>query len=156
MFNMRSESKNRRRLVAVSPDGVSDWTGHRWDPELLESVCMASLIRHAWPTDAEPGHILFANPSNLENELIRPGGNLPHDRKRLTVKLSRDDGQTWPVSKTLEPGPAGYSDLFVLSDGTILCYETTSSLECGRPLRAHGPLNPMATGSEVTPELRPT
>ena len=29
MFNMRSESKNRRRLVAVSPDGVSGWTAHR-------------------------------------------------------------------------------------------------------------------------------
>lgn len=85
---------------------------------------MASLIRHGWPKDGEarePDRILFANPSNLENELIRPGGNLAHDRKRLTVKLSRDDGQTWPVSKILEPGPAGYSDLAVLADGTILC-----------------------------------
>ena len=34
---------------------------------------MASLIRQAWPKDTEPGRILFANPSNLENEWIRPG-----------------------------------------------------------------------------------
>ncbi|MBI5685250.1 MAG: FAD-dependent oxidoreductase [Verrucomicrobia bacterium] len=121
MFNMRSESKINRRLVAVSPDGASGWTGHRWDPALLEPVCMASLIRHGWPKGRQPGRILFANPSNLENELIRPGGSLAHDRKRLTVKMSLDDGATWPVSKILEPGPAGYSDLAVLADGTILC-----------------------------------
>jgi len=122
MFNMRSESKNRRRLVAVSPDGVSGWTDHRWDPVLLEPVCMASLIRYDWPKGGQQGQILFANPSNLENELIRPGGSLAHDRKRLTVKMSRDDGQTWPVSKVLEEGPAGYSDLAVLADGTVLCF----------------------------------
>lgn len=28
---------------------------------------------------------------------------------------------TWPISKVLEEGPSGYSDLAVLSDGTILC-----------------------------------
>ncbi len=121
MFNMRSESQRRRRLVAISRDGVSGWAGHRWDPELLEPVCMAGLIRHSWPENGRPGRILFANPSNLENELIRPGGNLAHDRKRLTVKLSRDDGRTWPVSRILEPGPSGYCDLAVLADGTILC-----------------------------------
>ena len=43
------------------------------------------------------------------------------DRKRLAIKLSRDDGRTWPVSKVLEPGPAGYSALARLADGTILC-----------------------------------
>ncbi|MBI5817964.1 MAG: FAD-dependent oxidoreductase [Verrucomicrobia bacterium] len=121
MFNMRSESKINRRLVAISPDGVSGWTGHRWDSALLEPVCMASLIRHGWPKGRQPGRILFANPSNLENELIRPGGSLAHDRKRLTIKMSLDDGATWPVSKILEPGPAGYSDIAVLADGTILC-----------------------------------
>ncbi|MFA5189577.1 MAG: sialidase family protein, partial [Verrucomicrobiia bacterium] len=121
MFNMRSESKINRRLVAISPDGASGWTGHRWDSALLEPVCMASLIRHGWPKGGQPGRILFANPSNLENEMIRPGGSLAHDRKRLTIKMSLDDGATWPVSKILEPGPSGYSDVAVLADGTILC-----------------------------------
>lgn len=121
LFNMRSESPIRRRLVALSRDGVSDWTDHHWDQSLLEPVCMASLIRYAWPEGARPGTILFANPDNLENDLIRPGGSLAHDRKRLTVKLSRDNGTTWPVSRVLESGPSGYSDLAVLADGTILC-----------------------------------
>lgn len=41
--------------------------------------------------------------------------------RRLTVKLSLDDGQTWPVAKVLEEGPSAYSALAVLADGTILC-----------------------------------
>jgi sialidase-1 len=126
LFNMRSESKPNRRLISVSPDGATGWSQPRFDEALLEPVCMASLIRYAWPKDKTPGSILFANPDNLENTLIKPNGNLKHDRKRLTVKLSRDDGRSWPVSKVLEKGPAGYSDLAVLGDGTVLCL-----YECG-------------------------
>jgi sialidase-1 len=48
------------------------------------------------------------------------------DRKRLTVKMSYDEGWTWPVAKVLEEGPSGYSDLAMLPDGTILCF-----YECG-------------------------
>lgn len=126
MFNMRSESQNRRRLVAVSPDGVSGWTGHRWETSLLEPVCMASLIRYDWPKNGQPGSILFANPDNLERKMTWGHSGKPvmppnSDRKRLTIKMSRDDGQTWPVSKVLETGPSGYSDLAVLADGTVLC-----------------------------------
>jgi sialidase-1 len=36
--------------------------------------------------------------------------------------MSSDECQTWPVSKVLEEGPAGYSDLAVLADGTVLCF----------------------------------
>jgi len=121
LFNMRSESQPRRRLVAFSPDGVSGWSGHRWDQSLLDPVCMASMARYDWAEDDQPGRILFANPDNLENELIPPGSNLAHDRKRLTVKLSRDDHATWPVSRVLEQGPSSYSDLAQLSNGTVCC-----------------------------------
>ena len=64
----------------------------------------------------------FANPDNLENELVRPGGNLAHDRKRLTVKLSPDDCETWTHSRIIEAGPSGYSDLAQAQDGAVLCF----------------------------------
>ena len=56
--------------------------------------------------------LLFSNPHNAANR----------DRKNLTIKLSEDDGATWPVSRTLEPGPSAYSDLAVATDGTIYCF----------------------------------
>ena len=43
-------------------------------------------------------------------------------RKNLTVKLSYDEGDTWPEAKTVESGPAGYSDLAVAPDGSIYCF----------------------------------
>ena len=39
----------------------------------------------------------------------------------MTVRLSYDDGKTWPVSRLLHEGPSAYSALAVLQDGTIAC-----------------------------------
>ena len=44
------------------------------------------------------------------------------DRKNVTVRASFDEGRTWPVLRTLEPGISGYSDLAVGPDGTIYCF----------------------------------
>ena len=65
----------------------------------------------------------------MENELITPGGNLAHDRKRVTVKASVDECQTWPWSRVIEPGPSGYSDLAQAPDGSILCIYECGMLE---------------------------
>ena len=45
----------------------------------------------------------------------------PRARENLTLRVSHDDGETWAVTRLLEAGPAGYSDLAVLPDGTVLC-----------------------------------
>ncbi len=132
LFNLRSESRENRRLVSISPDGAHDWTEPRFDDALLEPVCMASLvrlrkrIRLGQRTATGESIYLFANPDNLENELTPAGGNLAHDRKRLTVKVSVDECRTWPYARVIEPGPSGYSDLTETPDGAILCI-----YECG-------------------------
>ena len=36
--------------------------------------------------------------------------------------LTEDDGQTWPISRVLEPGMSAYSDRAVLPEATILCF----------------------------------
>jgi len=121
LFNIRSESRRSRRVVCVSNNGVRGWGFPRYDESLLEPVCMASILRRKEKgADGRP-LIVFANPDNLENELIPPGGHLAHDRKRLTVKLSEDDCETWTASRILQPGPSGYSDLAQSPDGTIYC-----------------------------------
>ena len=50
-------------------------------------------------------------------------------RKDVTVKLSYDEGQTWPVTKRLENGLSGYSDLAVGPDGTIYCFYECASTD---------------------------
>ena len=36
--------------------------------------------------------------------------------------MSRDEGKSWPVFRSIEPGYSAYSDLAVTHDGTILCF----------------------------------
>lgn len=85
---------------------------------------MASIV--ALPSN--PGTLLFSCPHTLPTE---PGGKSV--RENLTIQLSRDDGKTWPVSRTLDPGRAAYSDLAVLADGTVLClYEGAKGIVAAR------------------------
>jgi sialidase-1 len=128
MLNMRNESKEHRRAVAISPDGATRWTAPAFDAQLKEPICMASICRYSKKPAAERNRLLFANPDNLERAVGKavPGQN--RDRKNLTVRLSEDEGKTWPVARSLEPGFSGYSDLAVGPDGTIYClYERGST-----------------------------
>jgi sialidase-1 len=91
---------------------------------------MASLVDHP----SAPGTLIFSNPHSLARG--RDGAEEPAGRgkrRNLTIKLSRDDGKTWPINKTLDPGPSAYSDLAVLPNGTILClYEGKSEIQIAR------------------------
>ena len=126
MFNIRNDSTPRRRLTAVSVDGASGWQVVEFDPALPEPACMGSMVRLSWDEGLQPERILFANPASLDNDLVLRGGLFAHDRVWLTVRLSEDNDMTWIRSKVLEEGPAGYSDLACLPDGTIFCL-----YECG-------------------------
>ena len=60
--------------------------------------------------------LVFSNPDSR---------NIPkHPRKNLTIKLSFDDGENWPVQKVLYKGPSGYSDLAVGKNAIYCLYET--------------------------------
>jgi sialidase-1 len=104
LLNMRSFQGNNRRLVAVSRDGGQTFSKPVEDSVLIEPVCQASILRHP----GAAGGILFSNPASTK-------------REKMTVRLSRDDGKTWPHSRLLHPGPAAYSCLTVLPEGTVGC-----------------------------------
>lgn len=95
-----------RRAFAWSDDGGLNFHGFGRDEALVEPLCQGSLARHV----DEVGRVgvLFANPASTE-------------RRNLTVRLSEDGCRTWPASRTLHAGPAAYSDLAVLPDGTVCC-----------------------------------
>lgn len=101
-INCRNYVGEKRRAVAWSHDQGATFTGFRWDDTLVEPICQASLVRY------DQQYILFANPASTA-------------REKLTVRLSADEGQSWPVAKVLHSGPAAYSDLAVAADMTICC-----------------------------------
>ena len=126
VFNSRSESKPHRRMVSYSRDGATGWTAPEFHQQLVEPICMASLARLSG--GARRQRILFANPASLA--AAKPPGEPGRSRMRrnLTLRLSYDEGQTWPVSRTIEPDWSGYSDLATGADGAIYClYEAVNS-----------------------------
>lgn len=112
MLNMRNESEPRYRAISISGDGAKGWSPFTFDKQLADPICFGSLAG----LPRQPGHdkirILFSNLDNPKNR----------DRENLTIKLSDDDGQTWPFSKVLVPGESGYSDLAVGDGGAIYCF----------------------------------
>lgn len=109
LLNMRNYDRSQRtRQQAVSDDGGLTWRDQRHVPELIEPICQASIRRHSWAAGGEPGVLLFSNPAAPR-------------RERLTIKASFGEGQTWPVARLLHAGPAAYSCLVVLSDGSVGC-----------------------------------
>jgi len=76
---------------------------------LIEPICQASFIRYDQTGDHGPNLLLFSNPASTTS------------RSQMTVRVSRDDGKSWPTSRLLHQGPAAYSCLAVLADGPIGC-----------------------------------
>ena len=79
-----------------------------YEPQLFETVCLGSIHRLSTEANGGRNRILFSNPRSKK-------------RNNVSVQLSYDEGQTWPVAKPLFTGPGAYSDLAVTPDGTILC-----------------------------------
>ena len=75
--------------------------------------CQGGFIRYTATRDGyAKNRLLFSNPAHRSK------------RANMTVRLSYDDGKSWPVSKVVHAGPSAYSCLTVLPDGTIgLLYE---------------------------------
>lgn len=106
--NMRSYHGKNRRAISRSADGGSTWSKLTLDPALIEPVCQASILRYSWGGEGGTSRILFSNPASTR-------------REQMTVRLSLDEAAHWQHSRVLHEGPAAYSSLAALPDGTILC-----------------------------------
>jgi sialidase-1 len=109
MMNMRSYNGKQCRAVSISIDGGHSWSEITHDPTLIEPVCQASMITYNHGSNRNNSLVLFSNPADTKSRI------------RMTVRLSYDDGRTWPVSRILHDGPAAYSSLAVLENSEIAC-----------------------------------
>ncbi|NEC51368.1 exo-alpha-sialidase [Actinospica acidiphila] len=106
MLNNRSAPY---RTVAYSSDGGVTYTPFQQDKELPDPANNGSVARFA--PDVPASHpraqwLMFSNTATTNS------------RSNLTVRLSCDNGQNWPVRKTVESGAAAYSTLTPLGSGT--------------------------------------
>lgn len=105
--NMRSYAGKSRRAISVSRDGGDTWSPVQLHPELVEPRCQANMLRYSFPSATEKSRLLFSNPA------------LPTSRQELTVRVSYDEGETWPVRAMVYRGYGAYSCMAVLDDGSI-------------------------------------
>jgi sialidase-1 len=105
-ITLRSRQGKKRRAHAWSIDGGYSWSLIQFDDALPDPPAEGSIVR--FPGGANSA-ILFANPASSI------------DRSHLTVRMSTDEGETWPVSRVLYEGNSAYSDLAVGADRTVLC-----------------------------------
>ena len=113
MLNARGNMGVSCRAVGTSSDGGQSWSDFRWDRALNECPCQASILRYSLGGHGEQNRLLFSNPDNHGEKF-----NVV-DRTRMTVRLSYDEGKTWPVKRLIHAGPASYSCLVRLPDGDI-------------------------------------
>ena len=107
MLNSRNHGVDEfHRGVSISKDGGQTFSSFRRDPALLEPRCQASIRRYRWSDGDKPGVILFSNPARKWRDF-------------LMLRMSYDDGMTWPDARMIYPYTTAYSDITVLSDGRI-------------------------------------
>ncbi|SFC35084.1 sialidase-1 [Flagellimonas taeanensis] len=124
MLNMRYNANRKNftdtngREIAVTHDLGQTWAEHPTSNNaLIEPVCMASIHKHYYTDDAgnKKGVLLFSNPNSKES------------RVKQTIKISFDDGQTWPSEHWIELDEgrgAGYSCLTSIDEDKIgILYE---------------------------------
>lgn len=112
MLNMRDNRGGSRSIYTTSDMGMT-WVEHSTSRSaLIEPICMASLIKHNYKGEE---FLLFSNPNSIVA------------RQNMTIKLSKDMGDSWPEQNQLlldEGQGRGYSCMTSIDEETIgILYE---------------------------------
>lgn len=126
MLNMRDntnrgDSVSNGRRICVTDDLGETWLEHPTSKKaLVEPTCMASLHKHTYQEQGQTKSILlFLNPESF------------HKRDHITLKVSYDDGMTWPSDRKIlldEYAGRGYSCITSINDSLIgVLYESSQA-----------------------------
>ncbi len=110
MLNMRNYDRSiHTRQVSYSADGGLSWNKQKFDLNLIEPICQASLHASLWNSNSTRKYLFFSNPADTANRI------------NMTLKVSLDEGNSWPISKVLHAGPSAYSDLAITESDNVAC-----------------------------------
>ncbi|RSN51693.1 sialidase family protein [Actinomadura sp. WAC 06369] len=96
------------RWYAMADDVTAPW-GTAWKSGLIDPGNNGDEISYLRPVQGTPALTGTALHSNTADT----------SRTDLTVRLSRDDGVSWPRHALIKPGASGYSTMAVLADGSV-------------------------------------
>ena len=120
LMNIRNQRGDiRQRIIGLSDDGSATWKETYFDPQLPDPICQGSILPIAQTKKAFT--LAFSNAADIKN------------RDNLTIRISKDDGRTWPISIPIDNGAAAgespkdftaYSDLVLVDSKHIgIVYE---------------------------------
>ena len=120
LMNIRNQRGDiRQRIIGLSQDGSATWKETYFDPQLPDPICQGSILTIAQNKQAFT--LAFSNAAETKN------------RDNLTIRISKDDGRTWPISIPIDNGAStgespkdftAYSDLVLLDSKNIgIVYE---------------------------------
>ena len=121
MLGRYQVSGTHSRVGAVSADGGETWS----DAYLAAGIASATTV--------QAGYARFEATGDSVSRLLfsRPAGATT--RTDLTLAVSYDEGETFPVERVVQSGTAAYSDIATLDDGTILVlYEVGAAIMVAR------------------------
>jgi len=119
--NRTNPTDTNGRVVVTTTNLGKTWEEHSSSRSaLIESTCMASIHKHIYHENGkEKSILLFSNP------------NTKKGRHHMTLKVSFDDGETWPEKywMLLDEGKSrGYSCITSIDENTIgILYEGSQS-----------------------------
>lgn len=111
MSSRNQKGDIKRRIMCRSSDGGEHWDTVYFENSLKDPVCQASMIG-MWH---KGNWIIFHSNNDHENR-----------RDRLTLAISKDNGQSWPIKLLIDADANGtkgdytaYSDLVIISPSVI-------------------------------------
>lgn len=104
LMDLRMET-DKRRYQSSSRDGGTTWSDIRPGLPVTPVAC------------AIEGYTLKASGDDRDR-MIWTGPKGP-DRQNLVLRISYDEGLTFPVERSISAGPAAYSDLTILKDRSV-------------------------------------
>ncbi|MFG0266047.1 MAG: exo-alpha-sialidase [Rhodopirellula sp. JB055] len=108
MLNARSQGPGatKQRKIAISDDAGQTWSKLAIDEQLIGPTCQAAILRYSWPSEGK-SRILFSNPSSQSR------------RDHGMLRISYDEGKTWPNQVSIYPDGFAYSCLTRMDDDRI-------------------------------------
>lgn len=104
------QAKNRK--FSFSPDNGHDWRNGRQMPDIYDSPCNGEIMRYTSTIDGYNKNRLLHTVTYHQS----------FPRQNVSILISYDEGDTWPVKKPIYSHLGSYSSIAIGHDGLIHVY----------------------------------